>query len=329
MKQERDWNLDVVRGFGMIGIVLIHVHSYFVFFHSPEELPQIITLVLSNLSRFSVPVFIFSAGYFSFGKNFFPYWKPKITGVLIPFLVFSLIGYWIKFSEYSLFDLFLRLVTGAIFSPYYFIPLLFQFYALHFLFLQKLPDRFRVYLLPVSFLINMANNLEWIPGSIALGDSYSLVPFTNFIFFYALGFYLQTKGLPSVFKNPAFSVSVHVLSPILVLLNIYSSLTNRLEISNHTIFYSTFLFFLFYSLDWQGTAQKILAAIGKNSLGIFLIHPILIHFMHSWHPHSLGGAYLSIVLTASANVAIPYYLWVYGKKLGFKILPPYSKTDKD
>lgn len=304
--QKRDHNLDIVRGLAMIGIVLIHVHSYFVFFHSPDDLPQVLTLILSNISRFSVPVFIFSAGYFSRNKKFIEYWKPKLVSVFIPYFFASTLGFYIKCNTCTGFEFMDMILYGKIFTPFYFIPLLFQFYALHFILLRNIKEFTKIAFLFISLVINIFSNqgyFEFLPSD------YSVIFPGNFIFFFSLGIYLSEKGMDDFFKGTELKFFFHLGFPILLSWIAWISVEEKISISNHTILYPTVGLFFLYGLRYHKRLVQVLGKIGKDSLGIFLIHPFVIHFMHSIDPHYLLGPYLSIVVTLVINIAVPFLIW--------------------
>ncbi|MCC5813454.1 MAG: hypothetical protein JJT78_01750, partial [Leptospira sp.] len=81
-------------------------------------------------------------------------------------------------------------------------------------------------------------------------------------------------------------------------------------LSNHTIIYPTLALFGLYAIKWSKFPGDVLALIGKNSMGIFLLHPFVIHFMHSFDPYILGGSWLSIPTTLLLNISIPLFVWI-------------------
>jgi surface polysaccharide O-acyltransferase-like enzyme len=303
----RDTRIDSVRGLAMAGIVAIHIHSYYNFFHSLEDIPVLFSLVLANLSRFSVPVFIFSAGYFSKDSSFGKYWKSKILVVAIPYSIVSLLGYYIKFNDYSISDFLYRLLYGKVFTPFYFIPLLFQFYILYYCILRKLKTNGKLGFLVISLVINIASNLNLFKF---FTEDYSIIWVGNFIFFFAAGLYLADKSIDFWKGNPILAALIPISFLIVSCYLIYETVHSKLPISNHTVLYPTLGFLVFYSVSFGERLNKILSAIGRNSLGIFLFHPFVIHFMHSIDPYELGGPWLGILLTLVLNLFIPYIAWV-------------------
>ncbi len=271
----RDTRLDQIRGFAMIGIVMIHIHSYFYFFHPKEPNVTNWTLFLSNLSRFSVPVFVFGSSLYLKIKP--GYWKTKFIGLVLPYTLASIVGYLIKYKDWAFLDFTLKLITGQVFAPYYFVPLLFQFYILFFI-------------LP-SFL----KEGRWLTITVVL------FLFLNFL---SKQESFSTKHL-SANRFQVLSVSITLSISVLILGSISF---NGIEIKNHHHFYPIATVIIFHSIlsnDESLIFVRLVSFIGKNSLFIFLIHPFVIHTMHSWDPYSFGGPIPGYLVTLFLNLSIP------------------------
>ncbi|WP_244934688.1 acyltransferase family protein [Leptospira vanthielii] len=157
-KQGRENRFDILRGFAMVGIVLIHIHSYFQFFHPADQMVVRTTLFFSNLSRFSVPLFILTSAIFLRKKE--GYWISKLKNLLLPYSIASFIGYLVKYNNYNVIEFIQFYFLGKVFAPFYFVPLLIQFYILFYLFDKFLINKsFSKLLLLFSFLVNLSSNL--------------------------------------------------------------------------------------------------------------------------------------------------------------------------
>ncbi|WCL47711.1 acyltransferase [Leptospira sp. GIMC2001] len=302
----RDEKLDLIRGLAMVGIVLIHVHSYFLFFHSIEDIPVIITMILANISRFSVPVFILAAGLFSRDRTFLSYWQSRILLVIIPYCIASTIGYFVKFNDWDAFDFLYKLLMGKVFTPYYFIPLLFQFYIIHYFLLRKANEMSRLILLIIALIINIISNAGYFAF---MTNDYKPIWIGDFAFFYFLGFYLsEKKGINFLSDLPFLKwISAFGFICLLIYISWYTA-ADKIILTNHHLVYPTLAIIAIYS--FIKLRLPLLESIGQNSLGIFLIHPFIIHMMHSIDPYSLGGGYISIILTTIVNVVVPWTIWL-------------------
>jgi fucose 4-O-acetylase-like acetyltransferase len=92
------------------------------------------------------------------------------------------------------------------------------------------------------------------------------------------------------------------------------TVTTGTGFSNHLIFYPIvcFLLLLYGCINLEKNSSSfskiivsILSYIGKNSLFVFLVHPILIHLFHAYHPFTFGGKYLSYFVIFILNLIIP------------------------
>ena len=314
LKPERSGALDAIRGISMIGIVLIHVHSYISYYH-PEDSILNFTRSIANLSRFSVPIFIITSGIHLSFKGYREYVNARLYHLILPYTIFCFIGYPTKYSLSldSLHDFGFRYITGTIFEPYYYIPLILQFYILFFLF-EKFFSQSAIrlwLLLGISFGINFLSNLFFPKGNFL-----ELSTFTNFIFFFSLGY----SGR-NLLRNPKYFLNYFETNQLKWLLLfilalcigtiLFFTLSAGFALSNHSLLYPTICFFLMYYLSIQREIKgkkaifSILEYIGKNSLFIFLGHPIFIHIQHSWDPYAFGGRELSWLVILFLNLGVP------------------------
>lgn len=325
----RDNSIDAIRGISMMGIILIHVHSYFAFFHGLEDLPVKITHILSNLSRFSVPVFVFSAGYFARPKSGKEFWRSRLTQVLLPYLVFCIIGALIHGRSESILGWVESVLLGEFFAPYYFIPLLFQFYFLYYLVGKSLvkSQNLRLGFLGFALILNLFSNLGFFD---VLPNRFQPIWIGNFVFFFALGIAMGNLDPTHRFSLSRISAQIRAekkthdranenathLTPIIRLLFLLAigfitwfTLDTKTDMTNHNLIYPCLAFLALQSFVYRDRMGTFLAYIGKNSMGIFLIHPIVIHFMHSIDPYELGGGLAAIPITLLINLLVPAIAW--------------------
>ncbi|EMJ90699.1 acyltransferase [Leptospira alstonii] len=328
----RSQSVDFIRGLAITGIVFIHVNSYYQYF-GPDEKPSAFTLALSNLSRFGVPAFILSSGIFLKFTNWKDYWKPKILSLLVPYFIVSFFAAYVKLQTLPNWSEYLNgVLLGTWCAPYYFVPLLVSFYLI-FPFLKRiLPESPKsVFILIVTALfLNFLSNHAFRHFEIPLLKTIEPVLPTGFIFFFTFGL-LAGKWFkePNAFlrlsertKSPRFPYSFRkilfygILS-YLVVVGIAGYLW-KFDSSNHLIFYplAVFLFLFLWAENAQDRKRhkgfvSVFAFVGKNSMGIFLLHPILIHWMHAWNPFHRGFAWPMIWIVGFANVVVPLFIWLF------------------
>ncbi|MBM9590702.1 acyltransferase [Leptospira sp. 201903075] len=300
----RETRFDLLRGFAMVGIVIIHIHSYFQFFHPADTSVVRTTLFLSNLSRFSVPLFILTSAIFLRKKN--GYWISKLKNLILPYTVASVVGYLVKYNNYAVLEFVEFYFLGKVFAPFYFVPLLTQFYILFYLFDKFLMNqRFSKGLLLVSFLINLASNLGFFDS--LLPKDYHSISIFNYLFFFILG--IQIGLSQEKINKPKTEVSLifGTFSLLFLFFIVLFSGVYAFDFKNHHLVYPIFFFFIVWELlpKFNRTVSDFICYIGNNSLFIFLLHPFVIHMMHSFDPYTFGGPVFGYIVTLILNVGIP------------------------
>lgn len=300
----RDGRLDQMRGIAMIGIVCIHIHSYFAFFHPEDFAITKWTLFISNLSRFSVPVFIFGSSLYLNQKD--DYWQSKFKSLLLPYTFACVLGYLIKYQSYSITDFTIRYLTGSIFAPFYFVPLLIQFYIIYF-FLPKrfMTDSMLKLFLSASLIVNLLSNLNSFNN--LLPDWYEPLSIFNFIFFFFLGLFLKSNSVSnsSKIQYQLESLIILFLCGIVIL---YIFTLQNINLKNHHLAYPLLAILILnhlLPLSAGNLIYRSLAFIGKNSLYIFLLHPFVIHYMHAIDPYFFVNPFLGFFITLALNLGIP------------------------
>ncbi|WP_029192758.1 acyltransferase [Paenibacillus harenae] len=144
--------LDIVRAFGIMAVVMIHATSSVVANYDHHSTLYPLYVFLNVFSKFAVPVFIFLSGFVLFynyidkpftARTFGEFYKKRLSKTLVPFLVFSCL-YWgftrlhsfgftdIKtFIGYFTNAVFLeKLLIGKTYTHLYFVVIIIQFYIL-------------------------------------------------------------------------------------------------------------------------------------------------------------------------------------------------------
>ncbi len=303
----RDERLDQMRGLAMIAIVSIHIHSYFSFFHPNDRNITFYTLFLSNLSRFSVPVFIFGSSLFLKVRPDF--WMNKFKSLLLPYSLASLAGYFIKYQNYSILDFSIRYLTGSVFAPYYFVPLLFQFYLIFFLIPKQLFVGRRLnFFIILSLILNVLSNIGIFDK--LMPAWYAPISIFNYIFFFALGIYIRNGKTQLIKSEKTMRIALVCLFLCFLVLILFFSL-KQIDFKNHHLVYPILIIFLLNSLfnsESKNVFSVALSFIGRNSLYIFLLHPFVIHQMHAFDPYVLINPYFGYIITLILNVGIPSFV---------------------
>ncbi|MCG6169834.1 acyltransferase family protein [Leptospira sanjuanensis] len=330
----RSESVDFIRGLAITGIVFIHVNSYYQYF-GPDRNASVLTLFLSNLSRFGVPAFILSSGIFLKPANFRDYWKPKILSLLVPYFLVSLLAASIKLGTFpDIREYLYGILLGTWCAPYYFVPLLISFYlifpAMNAIRAKYNSKKAALSLLFASLLLNFAANHAFRFSENPWLKTIEPILFGGFLFFFTFGLlagkwfkapgeflnFSQEPGSPLPYSlRKLLWVGISIYLTVVFLAGIFW----KFDSSNHLLFYplAMFLFLFFWAENVQKrkghkTLISVFSFVGKNSMGIFLLHPILIHLMHAWSPFAWGEGFswVAIAITGFANVALPLGTWL-------------------
>lgn len=322
--QERNEVFDFVRGFAIIGIVIIHTDSYFSYFH-PHNSEIKITRLLANYFRISVPVFIFSSALFLKYKSSSSYWKPRINKLFIPYFIVAVIGYFIRFYPFQNFEIshfILQIFLGRVYEPFYFIPIIFEFYLIYYFFHEwfgKMGKKISLLFVFSFMLINIFSNQYFaLPHSKEV-IRWKMVLFTNYAFFFAIGLVGKERFISKIEFMKLFESNKSLIFLVLsvVVYNIfifYYTITDLFQCSSRFIFYPfamcIILIYLGLYLEKRQNKfaisfYKLFVYLGKNSLSIFLLHPVIIHLMHSIDPYKMYGPFFAWIITFSINTFLP------------------------
>ena len=312
-KEGRESRFDLLRGFAMVGIVLIHIHSYFQFFHPNDAVVIRTTLFFSNLSRFSVPLFILTSAIFLRKKS--GYWNSKAKNLLLPYTLASIAGYLVKYQNYNILEFLQFYCLGKVFAPYYFVPLLLQFYLLYYVLEKTLTNQsISKITLFISFLLNLFSNLGFFDT--ILPKEYHSISILNYIFFFVLGIHIGFSYEEKTKPKGEIKLLLGTLSLLFLFLLILFSGVYYSDFKNHHLVYPIFFFLFIWELipRFNKTLSNWISYIGNKSLFIFLLHPFVIHTMHSIDPYSLGGPFLGYIVTLILNVGIPILIAIIIQK---------------
>ena len=270
-------SIDAIKGVSIAAVILIHTCYLLLYTNSTFE---IITLnFINNISRFAIPVFLFTSGLllkpFIWEKKYiFKFYWDKFIRIGIPYILVNIILWQIGYNSSA--PLWELILTGGIVVPFYFVPILFQLYLLYPLldYIRKINPK---YLLLGSLIISISS--FFIPATWYL---YNLPLFTQYLIFFVYGMLRQdilNKKISNVW------VELILIYLFLQIILIAFILSNSID-TNILIFLSFYNFqpilgfgFIFMFIKYiksnkfgSSFIQNIFDPIGKISLWIFLIH---------------------------------------------------------
>ena len=293
--------INILRAFAIIAVVIIHVTSYFSEIHTFSGLPTIIASI-DIFSQFAVPMFILISGLvlslrYDGEYSIKTFYKKRINRILIPYLIWSIIYILLNFignKNISASGLIFQLFTGTAFYHLWFFFLIFQLYLL-FPFYRKFLRGKSFIVIIIIFLLQIAFNHFKI--GLIQNQHLSLIVkrlFLSHIFYFSLGIWIA-DNLQKVEK--LLSRSNYYANLILFLVTTWASYIfsyNWLATNNH--FYEpinilmivekltlpliyVLIFAMLYTLSSKIRSPKIrdpLESLSKYSFGIYLFHALIL-----------------------------------------------------
>lgn len=245
--------VDFARGVAIVAVIFIH--SIFLFKEASPGHPPFYLDLLNNLSRFAVGIFFITSG--ALLKSGISLGKIKKT--FLPYVLICLV---VGLLQGKTWDLIVGgVIRGDLLPPYYFIPVLFQFYLLFPLLLRLSASKYFLPLsLVISYIFYITPNLAYINGVPTFGP---------FLFLVAFGLY-HRKALVAKGNLPK-------IDHILVLVMVYVALCFVFpgHYYNSRFFYAPAVFLLMKHA-WENFVPtrklKLIQSYGQSSLWIYLLH---------------------------------------------------------
>ncbi|HFG6858133.1 TPA: acyltransferase [Acinetobacter baumannii] len=269
-----------IRSVACILVLLTHVSAVF-FIKNSNEFQNIFLTFVNQFSRFGTPLFCVITG-FLFANYFFKeinvksFYESRISKILIPYLVWSLIYIIIVFFfSKKLFFIFIQepiisLLSGKAFYHLYFMSTILQF-CLIFPLLRLLRNINAFILLISALILNIISlvflyksDIYFISDRAFVGNWFFYFIF-GIIFFKFRDFKLNLKINLTILAT----ITLFILFEVVINKKLFES--TRLE----NLIYIPVLFVTLYSIFNKKISNNLIK-IGYYSMGIYLIHPILI-----------------------------------------------------
>lgn len=282
---ERIDYFDVLRGLAIIGVVAIH-SSRLVLQSGDESINFYVSILWKNIWSYSVPLFISISGYFLSKKSFhrwqdyFSFLGKQIPRVYLPMLFWSLIFLCIAliYTDTSIVNEIVKLVTFQSAGPFYFIALIIQYYLL------------------LPFLKTLANTKGLIVSILVSCLTIGVIFFTRYfidvdlplivysgnfltwLMFFVLGLYYGQDKRVEI-SNVGL-ISFIVVFYLLSCLEVYFlvNLFNKATANKFSSFFYAFSLIVFLFNNKNIVTKNALKTLGKLSFGIYLIHMLVLDF---------------------------------------------------
>lgn len=277
---------DSVKGIAIAAVILIH--AIYIFELKHPEFERFYIDNINNISRFAVGFFFIASGaLLTTGFS-----RKKLFRIFTPYVIFCLV---VGVFQHRSWDLILGgVVRGDLLPPFYFIPVLLQFY-----FLYPLLARFsqKKYFLAITLFVSYI--------------FYSTPALWSFLGIPTFGPYLYLFSFGLAYRNVLKSdESVQTLSPWLIAILSFLVLQFMFPAHyyNSRYFYAPALFmvlhFTYHKFLFLGKIS-LLHGLGRISLWVYLVHFSIEEFLMKIISHNaLSSVYLYILLISILTVTV-------------------------
>ncbi|NOR44583.1 MAG: acyltransferase family protein [Candidatus Delongbacteria bacterium] len=293
--------INILRGFAIVAVVIIHITSYFSQIGTFSALPVTIASI-DIFSQFAVPMFILISGIvlslrYDGEYSIKTFYKKRINRILVPYIIWSLIYIAIAFignSDILATEIIFKLFTGTAFYHLWFFFLIFQLY-LFFPFYRKFIKGKSFFVIVFILILQIAFNHYKI--GLIENEQLSIVfkrLFLSHIFYFSLGIWIADN----IKKVEKLLSKLNYLSNSFLLLVIvwgsYIFSYNWLAINNHffeqlpmlmiiekitlPLLY-VLIFIALYYFATKISSLKIrnsMEIISRYSFGIYLSHALIL-----------------------------------------------------
>ena len=276
----RDTSIDSIKGLAIIAVVTIH--STF------GENEFFVNHFLDVFSKFGVPMFIFISGYLMYRQKeivknqYYIYMRKRYYYIGIPYFLMTLIIAIFTHREGIIF--LKQLLTGSASVPYFFIAVIFQLYLMSKLVVELYEKNSQKLYIISMILILIYSGLFYLQlffYKTIIIKSFQL-HFPNYLVWFVLGIDFASEGrianwLKNI-SNKKYIIAV-VFSLACCLIEIKILHNKNLDDGSYIALSSIIWEFISVSFIFKNKQflnNKLIARLGRNSFGIFLIHKPLL-----------------------------------------------------
>lgn len=291
--------IDKLRAWAIIGVVTIHVTSYFMFISEFSYLP-IVMAGADIYAHFAVPLFVLISGLvlgikYSGDFSVKEFYKKRIHRIMIPYLIWSAV--YISISDYKgVSNILFKLLSGSGYYHLWYFFLIFQLYFL-FPFIRKFLKNKSIFIILILLVFQIAfNQLQYQE----YGSKYATVFFERFflshLFYFCLGIWIADNIKKVEVFLSKFSPSAQIAMLIICIIISYKYSYRWLDNSNDSdvfnlsrlleniilpfIFIITFINLTYISYKIKSDKiSNLLNVLSKYSFGIYLSHVLFLKFI--------------------------------------------------
>jgi probable poly-beta-1,6-N-acetyl-D-glucosamine export protein len=321
-KKKYLFEIHFLRAFACLAVLGVHVSA--TYYSMNDNTFNWFSYFLNQVGRFGTPIFVVIAGFLLFYQvkrntySFNKFVTSRISKIIMPLILWSLayrflLYYFDNQQIGAIKTELVKIFTGGHFYHLYFIAIIVQFYFI-FPILQKV---FRtkmglIILTVISFFISY-NMIGFDPGVEGfIGNfmaSKSFMPL--WIFYFSFGgllafFWEDIRDFATDFPWMMLTLSILITVGAIIEYSINGDLTNRRPSNLLNIpLLSIATIGMYPLLSQWSILKKPLTLLGKYSMGIYLIHPFVLHLMKIYLPASTWNMiYLPILFVAVLLICV-------------------------
>jgi len=329
--------IDALRTVSIAAVLLIHTTTKVLEITHYDLITHSFTLLLNQLARFAVPLFILISGFvlelnYDYHASYWAYLKKRVSRILIPYLFWSLIYYFLIYTQ-NHDNLVSVLLTGSASYQLYFIPTLCIFYLLFpllhkaYKFIARIPV---LALLGITQILLM--NQDYFVKQYSFPDPVRIFILSYFFFITGM---VAGKNKDKIIETVGkIKYALIILIPYLIYYIFEEGKTRYFKTYSIEAFYSQWrpsvLIYtlvlgaiLFYAFDKSRLRFQIVEWLSKLSFLVFFIHVIILEQIWKYlgrnlfNPVIFDLVFFILVMVASFGVAylihkIPYLSKITG-----------------
>lgn|SRR5690625_78500 len=287
MLNRRNIEMDMMRGLAILAVILIHITAEIINSSPNMEEMNLMFLIVNQLSRFAVPVFLFISGLglalSSRKENYFSFLRRRVSKLLPLYLLWSVLYYVaIHLKNINLLEFAILTLKGSNYYHLYYIPVIIMLYML-FPLLKKIV-RYKVAVISV-FLLTVIIQLSDELFDITVFKSAANVFNWSIYFILGIMFANNYNKLKITFnKKRRMSHIMFILVSAGIVLESYLYLSLNFDIGDSTtslrpgvIIYTLSFIVLMMSIKWgRNKIVSVIDNLAKYSYGIYLSHALIL-----------------------------------------------------
>lgn len=290
--------IDIGKALGAVAVVLIHVSAYTMVNIKTFDFTYKIALILNQLARFSVPLFVLLSGIglgLSYKKDdgYFKFYKKRLSKLIPEYILWGIIYLVVINKDYNYHlwpNLFLK--GDKIFYHLYFMPMIIKLYIIFPVLYIGMKKKWGLF---IAFLISagITTTAHYFNNPNLAIDFYSKRNIIFWFFYFVLGVYLSSKlqyYIEKSKKHKKLLGGILLLCVIVIIWESFGGLKigksldycttfTRPSIMLYSIVFTIFVFSLNYNNE---ILFKLLKKVTNNSYVIYLAHPFILHYYMKW-----------------------------------------------